>query len=57
LACPARAAGKDLTLKLGWRHAVSIHEADALQLGHGVGAVRLHAADRTEHNTALLGER
>jgi streptomycin 6-kinase len=55
---PARnAAGEDLVLKVGWRHPEAAHEADALRLWGGDGAVRLHAAETFDHTCALLLER
>ncbi|HET6812083.1 MAG TPA: aminoglycoside phosphotransferase family protein [Acidimicrobiales bacterium] len=56
---PARDAdGSDLVLKLMWRHPEAAHEADALRLWAGEGAVRLHAVREVDdHTTALLLER
>jgi streptomycin 6-kinase len=55
---PARnAAGEDLVLKVEWRHDESVHEADALRVWSGDGAVRLHAADAFGQTIALLLER
>lgn len=55
---PARSAtGEDLVLKLGWRHDEALHEADALQLWHGAGAVWLREVDTFDHTTAMLLER
>jgi streptomycin 6-kinase len=49
--------GRDLVLKIGWRHFEALHEADALSLWDGDGAVRLHAADSFDDTSALLLER
>ena len=56
--------GRDLVLKLLWKHYEADHEADALRLWDGEGAVRVHeAADirpeagGTADTTALLLER
>lgn len=55
---PARnAACEDLVLKVGWRHDESEHEADALRVWNGHGAVRLHGAYVSGHTSALLLER
>ncbi len=55
---PARTvAGQDLVLKVGWRHPEAAHEADALQVWGGGGAVRLHAAETIGQSSALLLER
>jgi len=55
---PARdAAGHDLVLKVGWRHAEAMHEADALALWNGDGAVILHASRVFDQTSALLLER
>ena len=55
---PARnAAGEDLVLKVGWRHAEAAHEADALKVWRGDGAILLHAAETFEQTNALLVER
>lgn len=52
---PARtAAGEDLVLKVGWRHDESEHEADALRVWNGHGAVRLYAAHVSGHTSALF---
>lgn len=49
---------EDLVIKLLWRHPEAEHEADALRLWGGDGAVRLHAAETVDANTiALLLER
>jgi len=55
---PARdASGADLVLKVGWRHTEAAHEADALRLWHGDGAVLLQAALESDQTSALLLER
>jgi streptomycin 6-kinase len=55
---PARdRAGTDLVLKVGWRHPEAEHEADGLRAWDGDGAVRLHAAEMSDHTSALLLER
>jgi streptomycin 6-kinase len=55
---PARdRAGTDLVLKVGWRHPEADYEADGLRAWDGDGAVRLHAAEVSDHTTALLLER
>jgi streptomycin 6-kinase len=45
----------DVVLKIQWPHRESDHEADALELWHGDGAVQLRARDDERH--ALLLER
>jgi streptomycin 6-kinase len=48
----------DLVLKVLWRHPEAEHEADALQLWAGNGAVRLHCSEMVDsHTIALLIER
>jgi streptomycin 6-kinase len=42
---------------VGWRHPEAEHEADALRLWNGRGAVRLHAAHACGSTSALLIER
>ncbi len=55
---PARdEADRDLVLKVGWRHTEAMHEADALALWRGNGAVSLHAAHVFDQTSALLLER
>ncbi|HWF49717.1 MAG TPA: aminoglycoside phosphotransferase family protein [Solirubrobacteraceae bacterium] len=59
---PARArtgagAGGEAVLKVGWRHWEAEHEADALALWNGDGAVRCAAARSLGDTTALLLER
>jgi streptomycin 6-kinase len=50
-------ADHDLVLKVGWRHREAEHEADALRLWDGDGAVRCFETRRLEDTTALLLER
>jgi streptomycin 6-kinase len=55
---PVRDAhGTGLVLKLGWYHTEAVHEADALRLWDGDGAVRLHASATLDGTSALLLER
>ena len=55
---PARVgAGRELVLKAGWRHPEAEHEADALRLWDGDGAVRCLAEETFENTIALLLER
>jgi streptomycin 6-kinase len=49
--------GRDLVLKVGWRHTEAEHEADALRLWDGDGAVRCLNADTAGDTSALLLER
>lgn len=57
-AAPALGAdGERLALKVGWRHPEAEHEADALRLWDGHGAVRCLADRTSEHSIALLLER
>jgi streptomycin 6-kinase len=49
--------GRDLVLKVGWRHTEAMHEADVLALWQGNGAVVLHASDVFDQTSALLLER
>jgi streptomycin 6-kinase len=54
---PARtAAGLELILKVGWRHAEAESEADGLRAWHGHGAVLLHDAHACAATNALLLE-
>jgi streptomycin 6-kinase len=50
-------AGEQLALKVGWRHREAEHEAEALWLWDGDGAVRCLATRAFEDTTALLLER
>jgi streptomycin 6-kinase len=50
-------AGNQLVLKVGWRHREAEHEADALRLLDGDGAVRCLATRSLPDTTALLLER
>jgi streptomycin 6-kinase len=54
---PARRAGIDLVVKVGWRHVEAEHEADGLGVWAGDGAVRLYAAEESGDTKALLLER
>ncbi|MHB8323163.1 MAG: aminoglycoside phosphotransferase family protein [Candidatus Dormibacteria bacterium] len=55
---PARtASGRDLVLKLAWRHAEAAHEAAGLRAWDGQGAVRLYRAEEFDDTVALLIER
>ena len=55
---PARdRAGRELVLKAGWRHPEAEHEAAALRLWDGEGAVRCLAEETFENTIALLPER
>jgi streptomycin 6-kinase len=55
---PARdAAGRDLVLKVMWRHPEAAHEVDGLRLWAGNGAVVVHAADVFDETSTLLLER
>ena len=51
------ASGERRVLKVMWRHLEAEHEADALRLWDGAGAVRLHAFERTADTDVLLLER
>lgn len=52
---PARRdGGPDLVLKVAWRHPEALHEADGLREWAGAGAVRLHAAEDYDDETAAL---
>ncbi|HEY3944371.1 MAG TPA: aminoglycoside phosphotransferase family protein [Solirubrobacteraceae bacterium] len=50
-------AGENLVLKVGWRHREAEHEADALRLWDGDGAIRCFATRTLEDTTASLLER
>ncbi len=55
---PARDhAGRDLVLKVCWRHPEAAHEADGLRAWAGAGAVRLYRAGELAEATVLLLER
>jgi streptomycin 6-kinase len=55
---PARdPAGRDLVLKVGWRHADGEHEAAGLRAWAGRGAVHLHDVHDEGATSALLLER
>ncbi len=51
------AAGRDLVLKVGWRHEEADHEAEGLAFWAGGGTVALHAAETFDQTSALLLER
>jgi streptomycin 6-kinase len=50
-------AGRDLVLKVGWRHIEATHEAAGLRLWKGEGAVLLYDEYVNESTSALLLER
>jgi streptomycin 6-kinase len=50
-------AGRDLVLKVGWRHTEALHEAEGLAWWAGNGTVLLHAAQAYDSTSALLLER
>ncbi len=50
-------AGDELALKVGWRHREAEHEADALRLCDGGGAVRCLKTRALEDTSSLLLER
>ena len=55
---PARdGAGRELVLKVGWRHYEGEHEAAGLRAWHGRGAVTLHREHTDGPTSALLLER
>ena len=49
--------GRDLVLKVGWRHPEAMHEADGLRRWRGQGAVVVFAAETFDQTSALLLER
>lgn len=49
--------GRQLVLKVGWRHTEAEHEADGLRIWDGNGTVRCFAAETYDHTSALLLER
>ncbi len=51
------ATGAELVMKVAWRHAEAVHEADGLRIWDGDGAVRLHAVRALDDTIALLMER
>jgi streptomycin 6-kinase len=54
---PARdQAGRDLVLKVCWRHPEAAHEADGLRTWDGAGAIRLYRADELAEANVLLLE-
>jgi streptomycin 6-kinase len=52
-----RGVDESLVLKVGWSHSEAAHEADALRVWNGNGAVRLHESASFDHTSALLLER
>jgi streptomycin 6-kinase len=55
---PARDhTGRDLVLKVCWRHPEAAHEADGLLVWAGAGAIRLYRAGELAEATVLLLER
>ncbi len=51
-------AGRDIVLKVAWRHDESMHEAEGLTALHGNGAVDVHAFEHVaDDTTAMLLER
>jgi streptomycin 6-kinase len=49
-----RATGEQLVVKVARRHCEAAHEADGLRAWDGEGAVRLHAAEDLDDETAVL---
>lgn len=49
--------GRDLVVKLAWRHPETDHEPDALRLWSGHGAVHLYTVEESDDTVALLLER
>jgi streptomycin 6-kinase len=49
--------GRDLVLKVAWRHVEAAHEADGLRAWAGHGAVRLYDSDVLNSTSVLLLER
>jgi streptomycin 6-kinase len=49
--------GREMVLKVGWQHPEAVHEADALRVWAGRGAVLLYAAKTLDQTVALLLER
>ncbi|MDN5932771.1 MAG: hypothetical protein L0I24_17180, partial [Pseudonocardia sp.] len=49
--------GRDLVLKVGWRHPEAEHAADGLHAWRDRGAVRVHATHVAGATSALLLER
>ena len=55
---PARdTRGRDLVVKIGWRHPEAAHEAAGLRSWNGNGAVLVYEAWSDDHTSALLLER
>ena len=51
------AGGRDLVLKVAWRHDEATDEADGLRAWAGEGAVRVHDSAAFDSTSALLLER
>ncbi|MDP9221594.1 MAG: aminoglycoside phosphotransferase family protein [Actinomycetota bacterium] len=51
------ADGRELVLKVGWRHPEADQEADGLRVWAGRGAVQLYAAEKLDQTIGLLLER
>jgi streptomycin 6-kinase len=51
------ADGRELVLKVGWRHPEADQEADGLRVWAGRGAVQLYAAEKRDQTVGLLLER
>jgi streptomycin 6-kinase len=50
-------AGRDVVLKVAWRHDEALHEADGLRAWAGRGAVQLHDSAVTDATSVLLLEK
>jgi streptomycin 6-kinase len=48
------ASGRDLVVKVAWRHPEAEHEADGLRMWAGHGAVRLFGTEDFDEETAIL---
>jgi streptomycin 6-kinase len=53
----ADAHGREVVLKVGWRHPEALHEAAGLRAWAGEGAVRLYAEEELDDTVVLLLER
>jgi streptomycin 6-kinase len=54
---PVRDAhGTEMVMKVGWRHAEALHEAEGLRAWAGQGTVRLHASEELGDTAGLLLE-
>jgi streptomycin 6-kinase len=51
------AAGREMVLKVGWRHVEALHEAEGLRAWNGRGAVRVYASEELDDTVGLLLER